>query len=146
LRRRKGLVSNSSSVCFILDLRNPEARLLAEECIAARLQCVRRTGILCGDSTKAFAARQRENGSSCLGDWLLRHHRKLGENIAVLCENDEGNGGFLFSSSGSATRLFAALDSVEDPTRAARWGSLLPDSDPYVRLVRLAIDYSEFHE
>lgn len=148
------MVSNSSSMCFILDTRNEEVIFLIEECIAERTNIVARsTSIWKGEDVR-FLAKEwlREMydppempSNDSLGHWLLKWYEKLDGNIALFRESDEGVGGFLFPNHREGTRLFAAMTTVKDPVQAAKWGSLLPASDPYVRMVKLALDSMEYH-
>ena len=111
MKIRNGLVSNSSSSCFILDLRNPRVQKLVNECVAPLPESLnRRTAMAVGKAAVNYAKQvvswyeSDEWTKDCysIGHMILKHAQEIGEdNITFMRESDEGMGGYLFPSKDS---------------------------------------------
>jgi hypothetical protein len=98
MKIRTGFISNSSSQCFILDRRVPEAAKLIENIHAGFPdKWDRCTAMAIGDSVQDFVdSRSQEEyiRDDALNEWLQYWIDELGvENVVFIRESDEGMGG-----------------------------------------------------
>ncbi len=106
MKVRIGFVSNSSSQCFILDMRKPGVDKVLAECIKLHVGSVhdvdRCTGMAVGRRAVDYAQEwnsevmswrtNKEPYPDDLGPWILRWAETLGEdNIVFLRDSDEGD-------------------------------------------------------
>jgi hypothetical protein len=107
MKRRMGFVSNSSSSCFVLDLRQDGVKDIVSKLVCSTMRdgMGRATGKLIGKEAVRYAhERIQEWGTlghgDSLGSWILTWSGILGdENIVILQQSDEDMGGGLFSAS-----------------------------------------------
>lgn len=96
MKVRNGFISNSSSSCFILDLKNPGTQKLVIDFSKLELAdgLGRSTAIAVGDLAVDFAKRWiKDLGDyeySGIGQWILSYAEILGkDNVVFLRESDE---------------------------------------------------------
>lgn len=103
MKIRSGLVSNSSSSCFILNKSHPlvEEWLKSTEYVELPEDLNRATALAIGRDAKEYAERWLElaewerDDPSALGNWIMTWYHHLGENLVFVRESDEGIGEYL---------------------------------------------------
>lgn len=107
MKFRTGFVSNSSSTCYILDLRKEAVKEFVSRCgeIDRAMGLGRSTAIATGEEAVQYAVEWNESIgeyedddylTNGLGTWILEWAKRLGkENVVFVRNSDEGSGDYL---------------------------------------------------
>lgn len=96
MKIRKGLVSNSSSSCFILDARDPKAQKILGHCDGPLPESLTRyTAMAEGQEAIEYAREFEDQDWYNIGAMILKHAKEIGkDNIVFLRSSNEDQGIF----------------------------------------------------